>query len=146
MYMTHNAKSLSQGLHKFPENENITFPVICRHQGLSAAGIIRGESGTDALSLHYAIYVDTMWPQAGRQTTWHSRPFPKSFLRVSEWPLVSSNLPLYGMPRNVLPINTPFSSMNSRMPAGRTLYQFWKMHPACNLLPTFSSNAPLLLS
>lgn len=63
----HNAKSLSQGLHKFPENENTTFPVICRHQGLTAAGIIRGEFGTDAFSLHYAIYVDTMWPQAGRQ-------------------------------------------------------------------------------
>lgn len=69
MYMTHNAKSLSQGLWEFPKNENRTFLAICGHQSLTAAGIIEVTLVLMPSFLSYAVYGDTMWSQAGRQTT-----------------------------------------------------------------------------
>lgn len=69
MYMTHNAKSLSQGLQEFPENENTTFLVICRHPNLTAASIIKEVTQVLTLSpFPYAMYADITWLQAGRQT------------------------------------------------------------------------------
>lgn len=69
MYMTHNAKSLSQGLWEFPENENTTFLAI-RHLRTSEFNSCWHYKEVTLVMmpsfLSYAVYGVTMWLQAGR--------------------------------------------------------------------------------
>lgn len=79
MYMTHNAKSLSQGLWEFPENENTTFLAIRGHQSLTAAGIIKRWLCYWCLLSSLMLCMEL--PCGCRQG---GCPTPRSFLRVAE--------------------------------------------------------------
>lgn len=131
MYMTHNAKSLSQGLWEFPENENTTFLAI-RHSWTSEFNSCwhYKEVTLVLMPSFLAVYGVTMWLQARRL------PNSKVISHGGRGIFCQYHQTCHSeLSSKVLPTNP---SMVSRTLAGHTLYQSGRCTPPvtyCHSIP-----------